>query len=218
MKDFDLKNIAPWMTELWLDSIPITKLYTPSMKNYCLCEFAFFLIDDDWNVQSLTNLKHKTGAAFLLGLQTTSKRVDKIDVVDGIIICKPHEVTNVMKVSEVMSNREDSSITMDFDVTRQAIQFTKPAQFIHSTIIGKDRLDRTERAIDQIFDQIPQDISIDVMIISVKTDGNISMEEYSIIEAAIDKRVNGDMSIWYCTTSIIDVPECCWIEAIYMTK
>lgn len=202
---------------LWVDSIPITYLYTPSMNNYCLSEFAFFLIDDDWNVQSLTNLKHKTGAAFLFGLQTTSKRIDKLDVVDGIIVCKPDEVKQVMKVSEVMSNRQDSSITTDFDVIRQALQFTKPAQFIQATTMGTDKLDRAERAVNQIISQIPQDINMDVLILRIKTAGDLSLEEYCVVSEAIENIVTDDISIWY-GNGIINVSDCCCIEAMYMTK
>ncbi|MDE4456172.1 hypothetical protein [Psychrobacter sp. DAB_AL62B] len=217
MEEFNVRNIAPWMTQLWLDSIPITNFYTPSMKNYCLSEFAFFLIDDEWDTQSLTNLKYRTGAAFLFGLQTTSKCVDKIDVVDGIIVCKPDEVQQVMKVSEVMSNRKDKLITTDFDVIKQALQFTKPAQFIQATTVGTDKLDRAKRAINQIISQIHQDNSMDVLILRVKTAGDLSLEEYCVVSEAIENIFTDDISIWY-GMGHIDVSDCCWIEAIYMVK
>lgn len=217
LEDFNIKTIAPWMTDIWLDSIPITHLYMPSMKNYCLSEFAFFLIDDEWDVQSLTNLKHKTGAAFLFGLQTTSKRVDKLDVVDGIIVCKPDEVKQVMEVSEVMSSRKDNLIHTDFDVIRQALQFTKPAQFIQATTVGTDKLERAERAINQIISQIPQDINMNVLILRIKADGELSLEEYFVISEAIESIVTDDTSIWY-GNGLINVSNCCLVEAIYMVK
>ena len=217
MEEFNVRNVVPWMTQLWLDSIPITNFYTPSMKNYCLSEFAFFLINDEWDVQSLTNLKHKTGAAFLFGLQTTSKRVDKPDVVEGIIVCKADEVKQVMKVSEVMSSRKDNLIHTDFDVIRQALQFKKPAQFIQATTVGTDKLERAERAINQIISQIPQDINIDVLILRIKTTGDLSLEEYCVISEAIENIVTDDISVWY-GNDLVDVSDCCWIEAIYMVK
>lgn len=217
LEDFNIKTIAPWMTDIWLDSIPITHLYMPSMKNYCLSEFAFFLIDDDWDVESLTNLKHETGAAFLFGLQTTSKRIDKPDVVDGIIVCKSDEVKQVMKVSEFMSSRKGRLITTDFDVIRQALQFTKPAQFIQATAMGTDKLDRAKRAINQIISQIPQNINMNVLILRIKADDELSLEEYFVVNEAIENIVTDDISIWY-GNGLINVSDCCLVEAIYMVK
>ena len=205
------------MTESWLHDIPITNLYMSSMKDHALSEFAFFLIDDDWDIQSLTNLKHKTGATFLFGLQTTSKRVNKLDVVDGIIVCKPDEVKRVMKVFEVMSNRQDSLVSTDFDVIKQALQFREPAKFIQATAMGTDKLDRAKIAINQLLSQIPQSALVDVVILRVKTESDLSIEEYSIISAAVENRVTEDISIWYDTSSM-DVPECLRVEAIYMVE
>ena len=215
--DFDIKNIAPWMTESWLHDIPITNLYISSMKDYALSEFAFFLIDDNWDIESLTNLKYKAGAAFLFGLQTTSKRVNKLDVVDGIIVCKPNEVKQVIEMFEVMSNRQESLVTTDFDVIKQALQFREPAQFIQATATGGNKLDRAKIAINQLISQIPQSAIVDVVILRVKTESDLSIEEYSIVSAAVEERVTDDISIWY-DISVIDTHEQCEIEAIYIVK
>ena len=184
------------------------------MKDYALSEFAFFLIDDNWDIESLTNLKYKAGAVFLFGLQTTSKRVNKLDVVDGIIVCKPNEVKQVIKMFEVMSNRQESLITTDFDVIKQALQFREPAQFIQATATGGDKLDRAKIAINQLVSQIPQSTIVDTVILRVKTESDLSIEEYSIVSAAVEERVTDDISIWY-DISVIDTHEQCEIEAIY---
>lgn len=205
------------MTESWLHDIAITNLYMSSMKDYALSEFAFFLIDDNWDIQSLTNIKHKTGAAFLFGLQTIIKRANKLDVVDGIIVCKPNEVKQVMEVFEVMSNRQEILVTTDFDIIKQALQFREPAQFIQATATGTDRLDRAKIAINQLLSQIPQSAIVNVVMLRVKTDSDLSIEEYNIISAAVEKRVTDDISIWY-DTSVVDTPEQCGIEAIYMVE
>ena len=212
LKYFDITN-----TEIWLDSIPITNLYLPLAKEYCLSEFAFFLIDDDWDEQSLIDLKDTTGASFLFGLQTTSKRMDKLDVIDGIIVCQPDEVQQVMEVFEVTSNRRGNLLTTDFNDLENALQFTKPAQFIQTTIIGTNRLDRAERAINQILEQIPKDINVDVLILKVKTDGDVSLEEYLVISSAIEDRVSEDISLWY-GNEVADEADCLCIEAVYMVE
>ena len=191
MKYFDITE-----TKAWLDSLPITNLYLPLAKEYCLSEFAFFLIDDDWDEQSLIDLKNTAGASFLFGLQTTRKRIDKLDVIDGIIVCQPDEVKQVMNLFEVPSNRNGNLAPTDFNDLKKALQFTRPAHFIQATIIGTDRLDRAERAINQILNQIPKDINVEGLILRVKTDGDVSLEEYLIISSAIEDRVSEDISLW----------------------
>lgn len=203
--------------KLWLDSIPITNLYLPLTKEYCLSEFAFFLIDDGWEEQSLIDLKHTTGASFLFGLKTTSKRIDKFDVIDGIIVCQPDEVLQVMNVFEVPSNRDGKLVPTDFNDLKEAFQLTKPAHFIQATIIGTDRLDRAKRAINQILEQIPKDINVDALILRVKTDGDVSLEEYLVISSAIEDRVSEDISLWY-GNGVADETDCLCIEAVYMVE
>ena len=210
MKYFDITE-----TKAWLDSLPITNLYLPLAKEYCLSEFAFFLIDDDWDEQSLIDLKDTTGASFLFGLQTTSKRIDKLDVIDSVIVCQPDEVQQVMKVFEVTSNRSGNLLTTDFNDLKKALQFTKPAHFIQATAMSANPLDRAEKAINKVLSQIPQDINIDFLILRVKTDSDISLEEYIVISSAFENRITDDTSMWY-GSDIIDTPDCCWIEAIYI--
>ena len=212
MKYFDTTD-----TKIWLDSIPIANLYLPLAKEYCLSEFAFFLIDDDWEEQSLIDLKDTAGASFLFGLQTTSKRIDKFDVIDGTIICQPDEVPQVMNVFEVPSNRNGNLVPTDFNDLKKALQFTKPAHFIQATIIGADRLDRAERAISQILNQIPKDINVEGLILIVKTDGDVTLEEYLVISSAIEDRVTEETSLWY-GSGVADEANCLRIEAIYMVE
>ena len=212
MKYFDITE-----TKAWLDSLPITNLYLPLAKEYCLSEFAFFLIDDDWEEQSLIDLKDTAGASLLFGLQTTSKRIDKFDVIDGTIICQPDEVPQVMNVFEVPSNRNGKLVPTDFNDLKKALQFTKPAHFIQATIIGADRLDRAERAISQILNQIPKGINVKGLILIVKTDGDLSLEEYLVISRAIEDRVTEETSLWY-GSGVADQANCLRIEAIYMVE
>lgn len=212
MKYFDITE-----TKAWLDSLPITNLYLPLAKKYCLSEFAFFLIDDDWEEQSLIDLKDTAGSSFLFGLQTTSKRIDKFDVIDGTIICQPDEVKQVINLFEIPSNRNGNLVPTDFDDLKKALQFTKPAQFIQATMISTDRLDRAEKAINQILEQIPKNINLNVLILRVKTDGDVSLEEYLVISSAIEDRVSEDISLWY-GSGVADEANCLRIEAVYMIE
>lgn len=203
--------------ELWLYGLPITALYTTLAEDYCLSEFGFFLMDNDWDEQSLLNLKYKTGAHFLFGLQTTDQCIDKIDVIDGIIVCESDEVQQVMKVSEAILSARGRMVAMDYGDIRRALQFTKPAHFIQACALGIDKLDRAERAGNQLINQIPKDISIKNLIIRIKSNCDLSLDEMVIISTAVENRVIEDKEVWY-DIEVIDKPECCWIEAIYMIE
>lgn len=209
---FDIKD-----TGIWLDIIPIANLYMPLEKEYCLSEFAFFLIDDDWEEQSLIDLKNTAGASFLFGLQTTSKCIDKFDVIDGVVVCQPNEVQQVMKVLEITSNRGSSLPRTGFNDLKNMLQFTKSAQFIQTTAIGTDRLNRAERAINQILEQIPKDIDVESLILRVKADDYISLEELMVIKSAIENRVSEEINFWYSSV-VDDESDSLGIEVVYMVK
>lgn len=111
--------------------MPLTKLYTPLTDDYCLSEVGFFIIDDNWSEKSLIDLKHKTGLGILFGLQTTDKRIDKFEVIDGIIICESDEVQQVITVFESVLSRRDR-VGIDFNNIRRSCGAEKPAKFIQA--------------------------------------------------------------------------------------
>ncbi|WP_350558084.1 hypothetical protein [Psychrobacter sp. CAL346-MNA-CIBAN-0220] len=86
-------------------NLSFTLLYTPLAGEHCLSSYGFFLIDDGWDEKTLIDLKHKTGARLLLGLQTSDKGIDEFDVIDGIIICQPAEVEQVIGVFKSVLER-----------------------------------------------------------------------------------------------------------------
>lgn len=118
-----------------------------------------------------------------------------------------------MKVFEVTSNRRRNLLTTDFNDLKKALQFTKPAHFIQATIIGTDRLNQAEKAINQI----PKDINVDVLILRIRTDGDVSLEGYFVINSAIEDRVSEGISLWY-GNGVADESNYLCIEAVYMIE
>ena len=197
----------------WLDNIPISTLYKPETDKNSLTEFAFFIFSDDWDEQSLMRLKDNTGASLLLGLQT-DRYHNNFNVTDSIINCRPDEVQQVMKVFEVLSNRRNDLVAIDFNFVKEALENTEPAQFVQSITFSSDRLDRTEHTIARVLKQIPENNNINTMILRVKTDDDLTLEEFSIIDTAVNIRVNEDTNIWY-GNGHIDEPNCFQIEVVY---
>ena len=69
----------------------------------------------------------------------------------------------------------------------------------------------------QILNQIPKDINVDVLILRIKTDSDVSLEEYFVISSAIEERVSEDINIWY-GNGITDESNYLCIEAVMKSE
>ena len=195
--------------ELWIKNISFTKLYTPQMSEYDLSRYGFFLISDNWDEKSLIDLRFKTASSFLLGLQTTEKTIKQFDVVDGIIICQPDEVQQVMKMFETTFNEFMGNDPTDI---KKALSFSKPAKFIQASAL---EMSKSDQALSQIIDQIPKDITIKDMMFKTESNRHFTFDEFQVISDTIDNMGVEDEHIFY-STEVVDKPKYCWMGMIYM--
>jgi Leucine-rich repeat (LRR) protein len=196
--------------ELRLWGLPWTALYTPLAGDYSLSNYGFFLVDDGWDEKALIDLKHKTGVSLLFGLQTTDKGIDELGVIDGIIICQPAEVEQVIGVFKSVLERT-GLVGISIDDFEMGCLSGKYARFIQANAMGEFDSDR---AIEQIISQIPKGLSISSMMFEVESNRHISFEEFEVIETAIESRTAVDATVFY-SSEIIDKPKYCWMGAIY---
>lgn len=202
--------------EFDIQELPLTMLYKPLEDNYRLSIFGFFLTSDNWNEEALKDLKYKTGAEFIIGLQTTKKSIEKFAVIDGIILCQDSEIASIMRLIKNTVNHIEIS-GVDCNDFRETMRFNKPAHFIKSRIFGADEIDRSQKTITQLLGQIPQDITIKRIIIMIKNNSPVSLDEFILISEAVENRGVEDDGIWY-NFEIVDKPNCFCIEAIYMVE
>ena len=203
--------------ELWIKNITFTKLYTPQKSEYDLAAFGFFLVNDDWDESQLIDLKRKTAPEFLFGLQTTEKAIKQFDVVDGIIICKPDEVQQIMKVFETAFCLESIGVNyvgIPYDDLRDTLSFKRPANFIQSSIISMSKLDI---ALSHIVRQIPEEISIKSFIFKFEGSRHPSFEEWNKIAAPIEDNVLDEKNLFF-NAEVIDERDRCWLGAIYVAS
>ncbi len=196
--------------ELWLSSLPWTTLYKPLAGDYRLSHYGFFLIDDGWDKKALIDLKHQAGVRLLFGLQTSDKGIDELDVIDGIIICHPDEVEQVIGMFEFIVQRT-GLVGISIDEFETGCLSGKYAHFIQALAIGEFDSDR---AIEHIMSQIPKGLSINSMMLGIESNRHISLEEFEVIVTAIESRAVVDAPVFY-GTEIIDKPKYCWMGAIY---
>ncbi len=196
--------------ELWIRNIFVTKLYTPQMSEYELCDFGFFLTSDNWEEKALIDLRFKTAPEFLLGLQTTEKTIDAFDVMDGVIICKPDEVQKIINMFKDIFCNE--TVGIDFGDIREAINFAKPAKFIQASTL---EMSESDKVFSQIIDQIPEDVTINAIMFQAESNRQLTLDELRIASDTIDKMDIDDKYVFY-NAEVVDKPEHCWMGMIYM--
>jgi len=195
-------------SELWVKNISFTKLYTPHMSEYDLSEFGFFLVNDNWNENELIELKQKTAPEFLFGLQTTEKTINQFDVVDGIIICKPDEIQQVMKMFATVFK---AAASLCIEHIEEVLSFARPAKFIQASAL---EMSKSDQVLSQIIDQIPEEITVKSVMFQVESNRSFTVDELQIMADTIEKMDMKDEHIFY-NAEVVDKPKHCWMGMIY---
>ncbi|PKG34178.1 hypothetical protein [Psychrobacter sp. Sarcosine-3u-12] len=86
-----------------IDDIPSAFLYRQIMDHYLKSAIGCFIINDDWDEHALLELKQKSEAWFLVGLQTDDMDFDRLDIIEGIVRCQPNEINQVVKLLNISS-------------------------------------------------------------------------------------------------------------------
>ncbi|WP_299065601.1 hypothetical protein [uncultured Psychrobacter sp.] len=200
--------------ELQTNSVAFTTLYKPQADSYRLSEVGFIVIKDGWNEQSLLALKQQTGLGTLFALQTTDKHIDRFEVIDGIIICKADEVEQVISVFESVLYDRDK-VGIDVNDIKRSCGSEKTAKFIHTRITGMPDSEQVKSAVNHLLNQIPEDLSIQYMMLDIESDNKLSLDEFFSVTTAVENRIADDSEVFY-GNRIIDKPEHCWMGAIYV--
>lgn len=75
--------------DLYIDDTPNAVLYRRTMEHYPKSIIGCFIISDNWYEQALLELKQRSGAYFILGLQKNDNEVERLQTVEGLIKCQP---------------------------------------------------------------------------------------------------------------------------------
>ena len=139
------------------------KLYKPDEIDNTPCAFACVIIDEQWNENSLLDLKDKTGCVSLIGILTDSDKNDTsnkclkvLNTVDGIVKCQPDEVQAVVELLE--SKPSNGLLVLDaFDIK---LLFEKEGVFeftqVHPIKIETTREETLEIVVEKMIEKLPQ--------------------------------------------------------------
>ena len=89
------------MDESYIDDTPNAFLYQRIMDRYPKSVIGCFIVSEDWDEQALLELKEKSEAWFLVGLQINDMDFDRLDIIEGIVRCQPEDVNQVVKLLNI---------------------------------------------------------------------------------------------------------------------
>ena len=89
------------LDESYIDDRPNAFLYQRIMDRYPKSVIGCFIISEDWDEQALLELKEKSEAWFLVGLQINDMDFDRLDIIEGIVKCQPEDVSQVVKLLNI---------------------------------------------------------------------------------------------------------------------
>ncbi|WP_201634054.1 leucine-rich repeat domain-containing protein [Psychrobacter immobilis] len=196
---------------LYIEHMAFTTLYAPQADNYYLSEVGFVVIEDGWRQQSLLDLKQQIGCT-LFALQTTDKCVDRFEVIDGVIICKPDEVEQVIIVFESILSAW-GKLPIDVKDIKRCCGSEKPAKFIQATVTDVPDSELLERTVNHLLNQIHKSLNIEDIMLDIATNHELSLDEMNTVCTVVESRMANYSEVFYGIRRI-DKPNHCWMGAI----
>lgn len=195
------------------DDIPSAVLYRQTMDHYPKSAIGCFIISDVWDEEALIELKEKSEAWFLVGLQIDSMDFEHLDIIEGVIRCQPNEVNDVINLLNVKS----ASTLIGIDVVDIKILFECGSlfQFIQVSATGDSILKSVKVATQQLVSQLVEARHAKGLLVTIESIESPSLDTLSYITAAIENSLSIDDKFIYYSSSMTDEPDCFCLKALY---
>ena len=193
--------------------IPNALLYRPNMEHYRSSVIACFCMSDGWNEQTLLKLKEKTGASFLVGIQTIASEAECPSIVEGIVRCQHEDIQQVIKLLDISPRGLIGIDVIDIqDLFKRAYKYN----FIHSCITDPSSLDREKISVHNLINQLSDNISVKGFLVGMESSESISLDTTTyVIEALENSVIADDLNKYYCTSMTSD-PDSFRLRMIYI--
>lgn len=200
------------MDDSHIDGTPSAVLYRQTMDYYPKSAIGCFIISGDWDEEALIELKEKSGAWFLVGLQIDDYDFERLDIMEGVVRCQPDEVNEVIKLLDV--NSASTLIGIDAIDIKSLFKCCHSFQFIQVSATCKSESDLVKIATQQLVSQLEKARHTKGLLIAVESIESPSLEVFSYISEAVEVLLSNDAYIYY-SASITDEPHCFRLKALY---
>ena len=200
------------MDESYIDDTPNAFLYQRIMDRYPRSVIGCFIISEDWDEQALLELKEKSEAWFLVGLQIGDMDFDRLDIIEGIVRCQPEDVNQVVKLLNICPR---GLIGIDVIDIKSLFEREKSYKFIQTHITDGFDIDMAKKAANELVGQFPKNPNIKGLLLGIESSESPSLDTISYIVAFIKKNVMADELYTYYCTSMSDEPNAFRLRAMY---
>ena len=194
------------------DDIPSAVLYRQTMGHYSKSAIGCFIISDAWDEEALLDLKERSEAWFLVGLQIDNSEFERLDIIEGIIRCQPDEVNQVVKLLDISPR---GLISIDINDIKSLFEREKSYKFIQTHITDVFETDMLKKAANELISQLPKNLNIKGLLLGIESRESPSLDNTSYIIDFIEKNVAADDVYNYYCTSISDEPNSFRLRAMY---
>ena len=168
----------------YIDDTPSALLYQRIMDCYPKSAIGCFIINDDWDEHALLELKQKSKAWFLVGLQTDSSELERLDIIEGVIRCQPDEVNQVVKLLDISPR---GLISIDINDIKSLFEREKSYKFIQTHIIDVFETDMVKKAANELISQLPKNLNIKGLLLGIESSESPSLDNTSYIVSSKQK-------------------------------
>ncbi|AAZ19226.1 hypothetical protein Psyc_1378 [Psychrobacter arcticus 273-4] len=201
------------LDDSYIDDIPSAVLYRQTMDHYPKSTIGCFIISDSWDEQALLGLKEKSGAWFLLGLQTDNNKFEHLDIIEGIIRCQPDEVNNVIKLLDV--NSASTIIGIDVVDIKNLFECGNSFQFIQANATGESDSDLIKVTTHKLVNQLSTARHTKGLFIGMESVQSLPMEAFAYVADAVEGFLSNIGESIYYRSSMTDELNTFHLKAIY---
>ncbi|MBI0426215.1 hypothetical protein [Psychrobacter sp. NG27] len=200
------------MDESYIDNTPNAFLYQRIMDRYPKSAIGCFIISEDWDEQALLELKEKSEARFLVGLQIDDMDFDRLDIIEGIVRCQTEDVNQVVKLLNISPR---GLIGIDVIDIKSLFEREKSYKFIQTHITDGFETDMAKKAANEIVSQLPKNPNIKGLLLGIESSESPSLDNTAYIIDFIEKSIMADDLYTYYCTSMGDEPNSFRLRAMY---
>ena len=204
------------LDESYIGDTPNAFLYQRIMDRYPRSAIGCFIISEDWDEQALLELKEKSEAWFLVGLQIDDMDFDRLDIIKGIVKCQPNEVKAVTDLLNV--NAASTIIGIDVADVISLFECGNLFQFIQVSAIAEPESDMIKVATHKLVSLLTNAHDTKGLFVGMQSVQALPLESMAYVTEAVEGLLSGDEVSIYYSSNITDEFNAFGLKAIYAAE